>query len=721
MRVVIPVHPSNLRSALRLAHRIKETGGAENHRCVIASDSLSAAQTLKDALEGTFQEIILCVSSPLDPHWPRKENELFKHCADHFWMVYHEPWLRLETESVPLSITWLDDIAEAFANIPRTRKILGARLSDERRFPGTAVFPADVINCSLQAFAPTSTWYSDGQTELTRHTEFTDLIAEVPTPNTVLQINAAGVATGKIERPCFIQLGRLGDVLNILPLLYHVNQSGKRPVLMVHQEFASVTEGLSYCDVEVISEGSWTELDNATEIAREKYSEVHVCQIHGTHQSARKTPSFAIDAWSRAGYWHEFGRHQLILNRDSERERRLLASINPQQPFILVARNGTSSPFAHGEELLALARAHCPNVIDLSAIRAENFVDLLALYERADLLITTDTATLHLAEASSVPTIALIADSPTRWHGSPPKGNVVLAVRYGEFVVQRGVIDTAIRCNRISSPFRSVFHVYQDYAGSEEEQRRNALALRTWQREGKGWFDVPIKDFTRDATAVGDTRPLPFIKDVIEHGYQNASALDENALILLTNTDTCLTPGFAHTLQRLEGEAYYSHRRDFARLDRPLAHNEIENGHWYPGSDLFVFTPRWWEAHREEMPDMILGAEGWDKILRELIKLTGGGEIHGCCYHERHESKWERAGARENAPSNVYCRHLMKKFLTEHGLPLEEIANLPSEWHEPVKVHTGTAHDKRGAMLARLAKARGVRSANAKKKKGAKA
>ena len=722
MRVVIPVHPSNLRSALRLAHRIKETGGTENHRCVVASDSFSAATTLKDALEGCFQDVTLCISNPLDPHWPRKENQLFKHCTDHFWMHYREPWLRLETESVPLAITWLDEITQAYRDLPQTKKILAARLSDNRRFPGTAVFPEDLINCSLRAFAPASTWYGDGQIELTRHAEFTDLIAEVPTPNTVLQVNALGAATGKIDQPCFIQLGRLGDVLNILPLLHHVSTQGRRPVLMVHQEFASVTEGLPYCDVEVISEGSWTELDSAMELAKEKYSEVHVCQIHGTHQNARKAPSFAIDAWARAGYWGDFGKHPLVLARSKEREARLLASVNPQSPFILVGRNGTSSPFAYGEELLTLARARCAHVIDLSAIRAENFVDLLALYERADMLLTTDTATLHLAEASAVPTVALIADSPTRWHGSAPKGNVVLTVRYGEFMARRGEIDAALQFNRISSPSRTVFHVYQDFPGEGDTARRNALARQTWEREGRGWFDLPAKDFTRDATSVGDTRALPFIKDVIEHGYQNASALSEDkAFILLTNNDTCLTPGFAHHLQRLDGEAYFSHRRDFARLDRPLTHNEIENGHWYPGSDLFVFTPQWWEAHRDEMPDMILGAEGWDKILRELIKLTGGGEIHGCCYHERHESAWERNGARENAPSNVYSRHLAKKFLTEHGLPLEEMAHLPSNWHEPVVVvrqHTGTAHDKKSAMLARLAKARGVRSANAKKKKG---
>lgn len=718
MRVVIPVHSSGLRSALRLAARIRETGGTESHYCIIASDSLNAATSLREALNRCFINIEFCLSETLDPHWPRKENQLFKHCADHFWMRYQEPWLRLETECVPLSITWLDEIEQAFLNL-RGKKILAARLADDRRFPGTAVFPADLINCSLRAFSPASTWYGDGQPELTQHAEFTDLIAEVPTPDTVLQVNVVGAATGKVERPCFIQLGRLGDVLNILPLLHHVSTLGTRPVLMVHQEFVSVTEGLPYCDVEVITEGSWTELDNATEIAREKYSEVHVCQIHGTQQSARKTPSFAIDAWAKAGHWNEFGQHPLILARNQAREARLLTSVNPQQPFILVARNGTSSPFAHGEELLALARSHCSNVIDLTSIRAKNFVDLLALYERADMLITTDTATLHLAEASSVPVIALIADSPTRWHGSPPKGNVALAVRYSEFTARRGEIDAAIQHNRISSDQRFVFHVYQDYAGSEEEQRRNALALRTWDREDKGWFDVGVnsaKDLSRDATSVGDTRRLPFIKDIIDQTTA-CQHHHPDGLILLTNTDTCLTPGFAHAIQRLDGEAYFSHRRDFPRLDRLLTQNEIEGGQWYPGSDLFVFTPRWWAAHRDEMPDMILGAEGWDKILRELIKATGGGEIHGCCYHERHESQWERAGARENDPSNVYCRHLMKKFLTERGLPLEEITHLPSEWQEPVvKQHVGTANDKKAATSVKLKAAWVNRRAKLKKK-----
>jgi ADP-heptose:LPS heptosyltransferase len=66
------------------------------------------------------------------------------------------------------------------------------------------------------------------------------------------------------------------------------------------------------------------------------------------------------------------------------------------------------------------------------------------LYDNADMLITTDTATLHLAQASDIPAIEFIVDTPSMWHGSVPKGNCIYSCRYGDVLKEMPYIHKLI-------------------------------------------------------------------------------------------------------------------------------------------------------------------------------------------------------------------------------------------------------------------------------------
>ena len=64
-----------------------------------------------------------------------------------------------------------------------------------------------------------------------------------------------------------MQLGRLGDILNILPMLWKDAQGGVKPKLMVAAEYASVLEAVSYVEP-IIYNGPHYEIAKAVEQAK---------------------------------------------------------------------------------------------------------------------------------------------------------------------------------------------------------------------------------------------------------------------------------------------------------------------------------------------------------------------------------------------------------------------------------------------------------------------
>jgi hypothetical protein len=165
-----------------------------------------------------------------------------------------------------------------------------------------------------------------------------------------------------------------------------------------------------------------------------------------------------------------------------------------------------------------------------------------------------------------------------------------------------------------------------------------------------------------------ETKRIPMIKDMLRLACVGR---DDSDVLVLTNTDTCVA---TNLLQRIQGTLpAYAYRNDFTRLDSPISDDEIANGHKYAGCDLFVIRVGWWRKNHELFPDMILGREGWDKILRELIKLSGGRELKSCIYHERHSSFWENPHNLNRDPSNLRNRLLARNWLIERNMPLEEL------------------------------------------------
>jgi len=260
-------------------------------------------------------------------------------------------------------------------------------------------------------------------------------------------------------KTCLLQLGRAGDVLNILPLLWRYHQrSGERSICVVSKPYASLFEGVSYAECVPVDnrfEDVAGAYPKAAEIAEERGARLVCTQIYGeTLITAEKCSSFARESWANDPQAPAWGTLPLIFDRrDAKREAavrgNLLQNARRGRPYVVMCLSGTSSPFPHNRELsIAIRRAlHRDfDVIDVSAFIAHRFFDLLGVLEGAYCIVSVDTGHLHLAHAvPHVPVVALITREPTKWHGSPWRPQHVARFYYDEMPERFGDVADSIR------------------------------------------------------------------------------------------------------------------------------------------------------------------------------------------------------------------------------------------------------------------------------------
>lgn len=255
--------------------------------------------------------------------------------------------------------------------------------------------------------------------------------------------------------PCFVVLGKSGDIISLLPAMKRISdQSGVRPVMMVSDEYAGILDGVSYLVPWPVPFKWPADMSRARQEAEKEFSIVVVPQFWNDDQPI--TPirgdtsvkmnghewSFSIAAWPNqmAAQWCRAGATVkemetlpvIFDRRDLKREASLAATVNGwRKPVILYNLEGASCPFAHAPEILKTLwpLRHLFDLVDLSRLQAHRIYDLLGLYDRAAALITVDTATLHLAGAGNVPYIALTNDG---WSRAVPKGHCVLEIPYSK-------------------------------------------------------------------------------------------------------------------------------------------------------------------------------------------------------------------------------------------------------------------------------------------------
>ena len=444
---------------------------------------------------------------------------------------------------------------------------------------------------------------------------------------------------------------------------------------MVAKAFAGVLDGVSYVEPKIWPY-DWRDTRAAYSAASmERNGEVLNCTVYSRdYQARRLTKNFQHEAWFNAGADLPWGSLPLVFDRrDPAREAALLAAADlSEEPLILTSFSGTSAPFPYAAQLLEQLRRAFPwhRVLDLSNLRAERIYDVLALLERADAFVCTDSALLHLATAvPSLPVCALIPEHPApkrEWCRAEWSRQQVFRCLHGEALKRFPEMVAAIR-----DPFKlpKIVHV-TSWSGvpGENDRRRMAIAQASWAAEystGR-WECIRLSETTlpRTAKSIGDPAPLPFMRDLIEIAARRCGPMD---IIALSNADVGFSPGLTGWVLEACGRhgAAFTHRWDFMkRLDDPVPSEFVCGlGHWYPGSDFFAFTRAWWDKNGFAYPDMVMGREACDMVLRQLIKQSGGVEIVRAIWHEKHASSWEQPGARETLAGNVVNRQLASSWL----------------------------------------------------------
>lgn len=480
----------------------------------------------------------------------------------------------------------------------------------------------------------------------------------------------------------YIQLGRLGDLINLLPILHDDAQQGRRAAIMVCKEYAPLFSGCSYCDV-IEFDGSMWNVDAAVKQAQAISDDVKCCQVLGdtdvvlrntyapAGQKHAVSDSFQKEAYQvlgRLDLWRKQSK-PVFDKRNHVREQAFLNSlpVNPKGA-ILVAVNGNSSPFQSDELLFEILRLEFPKVpiIDLSTVRAEQFYDLLAVFEVGHCLIAADSAPLHLAFAVNIPVVALIADKPSLWHGSSWRTGHIAHIRYNDFANRAMDAIRAIKniggpgCpfqKHVKSP--KIVHVWSGYELTQENRPRHDVARSTWELEylSEHWISSPHElgatgfDSKRDPLLKDkDKVPFPYLKQVIRTAAMRSN---DDDIICLTRCDAAFAiEGI--TDQLLKHPVCYAHRTI----------RDEDGDTWHPIVDLFAFTKKWWREHQSECPELILGHDHWwNRVFLTLIKHHGGVELPFAVYRAASEVK----STGEAKPRELHNENLHKKWQDNFG------------------------------------------------------
>lgn len=487
--------------------------------------------------------------------------------------------------------------------------------------------------------------------------------------------------------------GRLGDIINLLPVALAIHNGYDTPHLVCSNEFAVLLEGVSYVHPHPVPIQN-DRLHEILKYAHTKFPIVINGGVWGKDWKApRTTDSFNKESWKNAGMLHLFSDTSLrpvFDRRNLMREEALWNKVKQSdKPILLVqVTRSISSPFPHGPRVL---QAICDRwqslceIIDLAEVYGERIFDMLGLLDRAAALICCDTALIHLAAASNIPTVCLV--NPQPWLGSVPRANCIRRISYTEAAQEPEIVNGAIKAALsyvlpklqpkmpTTAPNRRVFHAVERH--EEPNDRRKLAAQASWDvLYEQGTIPAHYWEYSRDARQIGDKRALPYLKDVIGNALAQA---DETDIVFWSNDDNFLHPALPDMLRFHVGVygAVASQRCEFRGMPIPSGSKPPEYfakaGRPHMGRDLVAATKAWWEKNWNDIPDFLCGASDFDLCLACMVRLEKGVQSdrknleqtmfpcelpRGYVSHTYHAPKWADPKNQSTAPSQLHNREL---------------------------------------------------------------
>lgn len=501
---------------------------------------------------------------------------------------------------------------------------------------------------------------------------------------------------------CVIELGRYGDIINILPILQRIYERVGKPHLMVSREFVGLLDGVSYVEPHIVDFPN-SDLNKAVAIARKEYKNVLVTQIWGSNwNQERKELSYNKESWRMSGFISHFDDitwRPYFDRRNREAEKALVDRCKVgAKPMLLVnVTKSVSSPFPQGQmikDIIAREFSARFEIVDLSEFKLQRIYDLLGLMDNAAALVSIDTSTLHLAAATNIPVVALV--NPTPWQGTIPRFNCAGRITYAEAVANPNYLVNAIRravefkqdpppvsvlLEPPSSP-PTLIHAVETHGIRDDRVRRAQESWNKLYAQGVVPSHLTEAEYPRNAArTIGDRRSLPYLKDVLLKARRMAK--QPHDIIFFTNDDNYLHPATPERLvpHVLLYECACSQRVEFKGKPVPpdtlTPEQFVAAGDHHMGRDIFAFTVKWLDEHWSEIPDFLLGASDWDLCMAAMIRLHFGIETSrqnleehifpaelakGLVSHEFHAPAWNHPLNTNSAPSQKHNRKLFRAW-----------------------------------------------------------
>jgi hypothetical protein len=432
-----------------------------------------------------------------------------------------------------------------------------------------------------------------------------------------------------------LNLGRLGDNINLLPVAY----ANKGTTFVTSEKYSSIFEGTSYCQTKKYS-GDPVELQHCINLCQ-GLPDLRVAQVFMHPKETKQEKNYALESYRLGRFRDQWRKHPYVFDRrDPEREQKLI----PEGPFIAVATHGVSSPFAHGKHLISGLQSRFADykIVDLSTIQAEKPFDLLGVLDAASCLVTIDTLHLWLANAAKCPTVALINDG---WYGSPPPVTATSTFRYSQFQIDQ-------ICDEVEKTLLPTGEIWAivDRFGQEKRHRE------AFKSQKQAFDHMLTAENVRTAQEIGDSRPLPMLKSMLEKALKFAKGRD---VVVWTNDDV--------QIQDLHPVVSHCRRFGAVGVRRDPAHI---------GRELFAFRWDWLADRIYNFPDCAVASPwfdlavaawirrqfGWVSTMDNLGKDLYPCEIpnDGILYHPPHESSW--TGSME-APASKWNERIFKMML----------------------------------------------------------
>lgn len=215
-----------------------------------------------------------------------------------------------------------------------------------------------------------------------------------------------------------------------------------------------------------------------------------------------------------------------------------------------------------------------------------------------------------------------------------------------------------------------IIWAYDSYRPTDAEAlARNEFAHLTWEYhfEQGDVLNCPtgVDSLGRSSADLGDDRPVPFFKDVINHGMAIAQPED---VVAYCNSDIVVSSRMPETiLDHIKQHGISLGWRRSLKPEYGRMYKTFKNCKKDGGIDLICFTPQWWSEHSKNLPDMLIGREAFDWVLWKYALGVHGHSIfmEDIIGHEPHQSFWKVN--RKTNKGQMHNRALAKIFFARRN------------------------------------------------------